>query len=150
MSWPWIKRLLILAIAVPVLIWAVRQIFVSDAERLRQQIVKMQRAVELGQILTLNNYIAADYTDNLGFDKRSILGYIHSLRQQHDAVLIYLSDLDILVATDRATARANLRAQVVSVNTKQLLQPEASNDHYQLDFRRDGKTWKLYHVEVLE
>jgi hypothetical protein len=150
MNWPWIKRILIAAIVIPTLVWVGRQMFTSDADRLRKQITQMEHAVELGKILTLNDYIAADYTDNLGFDKRTVLAYILSLRQQHDAVLINISDMDFFVASDRATARVNLRAKVVSFNTKQLLQPEASSDRYQLDFRRDGRSWKLYHVEVLE
>lgn len=150
MTWPWIKRILITAIAGALLVWTIRQIFVTDEDRIQQQISRMKRAIEFGKIVSLSNDIAADYSDNLGFDKRTVLGFIHSMRRQYDAVLIRISELDVTVAPDRATARVNLRVQALSANANRIAQAELCDDRYQLDFRRDGRAWKLFRADKIE
>jgi hypothetical protein len=149
MTWPWVKRILIIAIASALTVWAIRQFVVSDTDRIQQQLAKMKRAIEFGQIRSLSDYIAADYTDNLGFDKRTVLAFIHTMRRQYDAVLIHISDMDMTVAPDRTTARVNLRVHALSANVHQVTQAEICDDRYRLDFRRDGRTWKLYRADKM-
>ncbi len=143
----WVMRIILVVAAISTLIWVYRKVVISEQTRIERQILAMKRAVETGQILKLNNAIATGYSDDRGFDKRTVLGFIGSVRRQYDVILIRISNQDIELAPDRLSAKVRLKAQVLSVSVGSLAETDLYTDRFELEFRKMRGDWLLYRVE---
>ena len=144
----WIR--LLLAITVLALAWwAWQRLFVSDETRLRLQLGSMTRAVEQGNVLKLEGTIAADYSDDSGLDKSTLLGAVSSYRQQHDGLSIHLSDVEVKVEPDHEKAAVVFIAKVMA-RPKGGGETQLVSDRFRLYFRKTDQGWKLYRAESPE
>jgi len=127
--------------------WLWQRIFVTDEDRVHRQLAAMTHAVETGNLITLENNIAHDYTDDYGFDKATIIGGVKSFRSQYDKLLIFISDLKIEVAPDRQHAQAVFIAKVLAKAHGEFRESEVQGDRYKLYFHKTDGGWKLTRVE---
>jgi hypothetical protein len=144
----WVGRIF-LAVAVAGLAWWLwERVFVSDEQRVQRQLSAMARAVETGNLLKLEDSIAQDYADEFGFDKSTILAGIRRFRAQHDAVLIFLSDVTVQLAADRQAAEAVFIAKVLAKPKGAAADTELRADRYRVYFRRTETGWKMTRAET--
>ena len=144
----WI-RLLLVVVVVFLAWWAWQRLFVSDETRIRLQLAGMTRAVEQANLLKLEGAIASDYTDDYGLDKSTLLGAVHSYRQQHEGLFIHLSDVDIELQPDHQKAKAVFIAKVMA-RPKGGGETQLISDRFRLFFRKTDQGWKLYRSESPE
>jgi len=144
----WI-RLLLAIIVLALAWWAWQRLFVSDETRLRLQLGSMTRAVEQGNVLKLEGTIAADYSDDSGLDKSTLLGAVSSYRQQHDGLFIHLSDVEVKVEPDHEKATVVFIAKVMA-RPKGGGETQLVSDRFRLYFRKTDQGWKLYRAESPE
>ena len=130
--------------------WIWRRVFVSDETRIRLQLVSMTRAVETGNLLRLEDAIAADYSDDRGLDKSTLLGGIGAYRQQYDRLFIHLSDVTVTIEPDHQKAQAVFMAKVLAKPKGSVTETEMFNDRFRLHFRKTDQGWKLCRAESPE
>ena len=148
MKWFW--RLVLVAIVV-FAAWRIWQrIFVTDEQRVKNQLAGMVRAVEKGDVLRLSDALAADYSDDWGLDKSTLLGAVRSFRSQYDALFIHISDLKVTVDPDHQTAQAIFIAKVLAKAKGSVTPNEIRADRFRLHFRKVDSTWKLERAESPE
>jgi len=146
----WLGRILIGAVVV-FLAWQIWQrVFVTDEARVKKQLAIMVRAVEKGDLLRLSDALAADYSDDWGMDKATLLGAVRAFRGQYDALFIHVSDLTVTVAPEHQTAQAVFIAKVLARAKGSLTETEVRADRFRLRFRKTDSGWKLTRAESPE
>ena len=146
----WLGRILIGAVVV-FLAWQIWQrVFVTDEARIKKQLAIMVRAVEKGDLLRLSDALAADYSDDWGMDKATLLGAVRAFRGQYDALFIHVSDLTVTVAPEHQTAQAVFIAKVLARAKGSPTETEVRADRFRLRFRKTDSGWKLTRAESPE
>jgi hypothetical protein len=146
----WLFRIALAGI-VAVLLWQVWQrFFVSDETRIRRALAEMTRAVEQGNLVRLEGYIAADYHDDHELDKASLLAASRSVRGQYTGVLILLSDITVEVQPDRREAKAVFIAKALASRQGGIPDTELFTDRFRVYFRQADRDWKVYRTESPE
>jgi hypothetical protein len=148
-----VKRWLLILSAVIgiVLLWqAVSNLFATDEKLIRQLIATMKHAVERNKILTLNDCIASNYSDEHGLDKQSLLGAIRVMRSHYNVMFIKLSDMKVEVNAADKTARAEFTASVIAHRAGEGAKLTTDADHVRLFFRKADDGWKLVRAEYPE
>jgi ketosteroid isomerase-like protein len=143
----WIRLVLVLAVIFGAAWWVWERFLVSDETRIRLRMKGMEQAVEQGNLLRLADAIADDYSDDAGMDKSSLLGAVRAFRQQHDGLVIHLSDVAIQVDPDHQKAQAAFVARVVSKPKEGGDESELFTDRFRLFFRKTGQGWQLVRGE---
>jgi hypothetical protein len=140
------KRVLLIVIVVVavVMLWQLgRRWLSSDDQLIRTLITTMQRAVERNKILTLNDCIASDYTDEHGLDRSSLLAAVRATRSQYDIMFIQISDLILKINVMDQTAQAAFTVSVAGHRSGSGAKLTMDGDHVQLFFRKADDEWKL-------
>ena len=146
----WLGRIVAAAI-VALVVWQIWQrVFISDETRIKKQLAAMVRAVEKGDLLRLSDALAADYSDDWGLDKSTLLGAVRGYRSQYDALFIHLSDLTVTVEPDHQTAQAVFIAKVLAKAKGSVSESEVRADRFRLRFRKTDDGWKLARAESPE
>jgi hypothetical protein len=146
----WLSRIVMVGFAALV-IWLVWQrVFVTDEMRIKKQVAVMSGAVEKGNLLRLSDAVAADYSDDSGMDKSTLLGEVHAFRSPYDSVSIHLSELTVTVDPDHRKAQAEFIAKVVVKASGGSSEKEVHSGQMRLFFRKDDAGWKLIRAELPE
>jgi len=146
----WLLRLVVAAVVAFVLWEAWQRFFVTDETRIRRQITLMTRDVEKGNVLELSDALAADYSDDRGMDKSTLLGAVHSFREQYDLLSVHLSDLAVTVDPDHQKGQAAFTAKVIARLKGSPTDKQVVTNHFDLYFRKADNGWKLTRVESPE
>jgi hypothetical protein len=148
MQWLW--RVVLVGMAALV-IWQVWQrVFVTDETRIKKQIAAMTGAVEKGNLLRLSDAVAADYSDDSGMDKSTLLGEVSAFRSPYDSLSIHLSDLIITIDPDHRKAHAEFIAKVIAKAKGSSSENEVHGGQMRLFFRKDDAGWELIRAELPE
>ena len=132
-------------------IWQVWQrVFVTDETRIKKQIAAMTAAVEKGNLLRLSDAIAADYSDESGMDKSTLLGEVSAFRSPYDSLSIHLSDLTVTIDPDHQKAQAEFIAKVIAKAKGSSSENEVHGGQMRLFFRKDDAGWELIRAESPE
>ncbi|HUJ70616.1 MAG TPA: nuclear transport factor 2 family protein [Verrucomicrobiae bacterium] len=146
----WLMRIVVVAL-VAFLVWQVWQrVFVTDETRVRRLLSTMVSAVEKGDVFRLSDAMAADYSDDWGTDKSTVIGGVHAFRAQYDAIFIHLSDLTVTVEPNHQKAQAVFIAKIIAKAKGSLTDSEVRADRFRLYFRKDDAGWKLIRAESPE
>lgn len=129
--------------------WLAQRVFVSEETRIRRQISMMERAVERGDWLRLEGGLAGDYSDDLGFDKSTLLVAARTFRQQYASIFIHITDLRVEVETDEKKATAVFIAKVIAA-PRAGGETEARAERVRLFFRKTDDGWKVTRLESPE
>jgi ketosteroid isomerase-like protein len=148
MKWLW--RIILVAVAALVLWQIWQRVFITDEQRVKRQLAVMVRAVEKGDVLRLSDALAADYSDDWGLDKSTLLGAARAFRNQYAAVFIHISDLTVTVAPDHQTAQAVFIAKILAKAKGSVSESEVRADRFRLHFRKTDNGWKLVRAESPE
>ena len=127
--------------------WLWQRFFVTDAQRVQRQLSAMTQTVERGKWLQLDNAIANDYSDDFGFDKATVIAGVRAFRAQYDAILIFITDLNVEVSPDHQQAQAVFIAKVLAKAHGALSDSEVRADRYRVFFRKTDAEWKMTRVE---
>ena len=146
----WLVRIAVIGIAAFVLWQVWQRVFVTDETRIKKQIAVMESAVEKGKLLQLADAVAADYSDDWGMDKSTLLGGVSSFRSQYDAIFIHLSDLAVTGDSDHQKAQAVFIAKVLAKAKGSLSESEVRSERFRLYFRKNDAGWKLIRAESPE
>jgi hypothetical protein len=146
----WIWRIVAAAIAMFVLWQVWQRVFITDEQRVKKQLAVMVSAVEKGDVLRLSDALAANYGDDWGLDKSTLLGAVRAFRGQYDALFIHISDLTVTVAPDHQTAQAVFIAKVLAKAKGSVSESEVRADRFRLHFRKTDNGWKLARAESPE
>lgn len=144
----WVARGLALLIVVGVGWWLAYRLTVTEEQRLLRTLSVMQRAVERMNLLTLEGYIAGDYSDERGLDKQSLLLAVRNVRLQYSTFLVFRSDTVTEIAPDATTATVTFVAKVVATPTEGGAETELFTERFRLSFRKQDNAWRLTRVEV--
>jgi ketosteroid isomerase-like protein len=125
-------------------------VFVTDEARVKKQLAILVIAVEKGDILRLSDALAADYSDDWGLDKSTLLGAVRAFRTQYDALFIHISDLTVTVDPDHQKAQAIFIAKVLAKAKGSVTESEVRADRFRLHFRKTDSGWKLNRAESPE
>jgi len=146
----WLLRAVV-AVVIAFVLWQIwERVFVTDETRIRRQITLMTRSVEKGNVLELSDALAADYSDDWGMDKSTLLGAVHSFRTDYDLLSIHLSDLKVTVDPDHQKGQAAFMAKVTARPKGSPSEKEVLTNHFGLYFRKTDSKWKLTRVESPE
>ncbi|HUI05974.1 MAG TPA: hypothetical protein VL486_03100 [Verrucomicrobiae bacterium] len=146
----WALRILAAA-AVALVAWQIWQrVFVTDETRIKKQLAAMTRAVENGDVLRLSDAIAADYGDDWGMDKSTLLGAVGTFRARYDALFIHLSGLTVTIDPDHQKAQAVFIAKVLAKPKGSGAESEVRAERFRLYFRKETDGWKLVRTESPE
>lgn len=143
----WFLRLLLVGLLVGSGWWLWQRVFVTDEQRVQRQLSAMARAVETGNLIKLEDGIAQDYVDDIGFDKAALIAGVRSFRAQYDALLILITAPKVEVAPDRQTAQVVFIAKVLAKASGALKPSEVRADRYRVYFRQTDGSWKMTKVE---
>lgn len=138
------------AIIVFVLWRAWQWFFITDEIRVKRQISVMTRAVEKGDVLRLSNALAADYSDDWGMDRSTLIGAVHSFRAQYDAMFVHISDLSVTIDPDHQKGQAVFIAKIIAKAKGSLSDSEVRAERFRLYFRNSDSGWKLIRAESPE
>jgi hypothetical protein len=146
----WLWRVVMVVVAALV-IWRVWQrVFVTDEMRVKKRIAVMTSAVEQGNLLRLSDVVAADYSDESGMDKSTLLVEVRAFRSPYDSLSIHLSDLTVTVDPDHQKAHAEFIAKVIAKNKGGSSENEVHGGQMRLFFRKDDAGWELIRAESPE
>ena len=146
----WLIRI-VAAVLVVLVAWQVWQrVFVTDETRVKKQLALMVSAVEKGDVLRLSDALAADYGDDWGLDKSTLLGAVRSFRMQYDALFIHISDLTVTIDADHQKAQAVFIAKVLAKAKGSVAESEVRADRFRLYFRKTDSAWRLVRTESPE
>lgn len=120
--------------------WVCGRLLMTDEKRVLLQIETLSRLVESGNLLSLDNAIAADYRDDWDNDKRTLMLAVRALRQQYRDIEIHRGRAVVRIAGDAATA--DFRAHVIGRAANDT-RTEGERGDYRLTFRRIEGDWKL-------
>lgn len=138
------KKIAIAFLALLVL-WAVKErFFVSETSRVQRQLAALEQAVEEGDLGRLSQGIAADYADERGLDRASLLAAVRFYRGQRGALHVHISDLKIWA--EPPYAEAKFIATIVS--KRDGATTEINGDRFELRFRKEKKGWLLTKAEI--
>jgi ketosteroid isomerase-like protein len=146
----WLLRIGVAALIAFVLWRAWQWLFVTDEMRIKRQISVMTSAVEKGNLLTLSDALADDYSDDRGMDKSTLPGAVQMFRAQYDAVFIHLSDLTVTVDPDHQKAQAVFIAKLLAKGKGSISESEVHSYRFRLYFRKTDSGWKLTRAESPE
>lgn len=139
------------AIIITFVLWRAWQwFFITDEIRVKRQISAMTRAVEKGDVLRLSNALAADYNDDWGMDRSTLIGAVHSFRAQYDAMFVHISDLSVTIDSDHQKGQAVFIAKVIAKAKGSLSDSEVRAERFRLYFRNTDSGWKLIRTESPE
>jgi hypothetical protein len=148
MKWLW--RVVMVGVAA-LIIWQVWQrVFVTDEMRVKKQIAVMTSAVERGNLLRLSDVVAADYSDDVGMDKSTLLVEVRAFRSPYDSLSIHLSELTITVDPDHQKAHAEFIAKVIAKSKGGSSDNEVRGGQMRLFFRKEDAGWELIRAESPE
>jgi hypothetical protein len=146
----WLLRL-VAAGVIAFVLWQIWQrVFVTDETRIRHQITLMTRSVEKGNVLELSDAVAADYSDDWGMDKSTLIGAVRSFRMDYDALSVHLSDLTVTVDPDHQIGKAAFMAKVTARLKGSPTDKDIVTNHFALYFHKTDSSWKLTRVESPE
>jgi hypothetical protein len=143
----WMLRIAAAAFVAFALWRAYEWLFVTDEMRVQRQISVMTSAVEKGDLVRLSNAVASDYTDDLGLDKSTLLGAVHSYRMQYDPIFIHISDLTVTVDPDHQKAQAVFIAKIIAKARGSISDSKAREERFRLYFRKNDSLWELIRAE---
>jgi len=146
----WWLRILVAGLAVFVAWQIWQRVFVTDEKRVKKQIAIMVSAVEKGDVLRLSDALAADYGDDWGLDKSTLIGAVRSFRAQYDALFIHISDLTVTVDPDHQKAQAVFIAKILAKAKGGVAESEVRAERFRLYFRKTDAAWKLVRSESPE
>jgi hypothetical protein len=98
--------------------------------------------------LSLGNAIAADYHDDRGLDKATLIAAIRTTRLQYSAFHIFLTGTTITIAPDRQTAVVVIIAKVLATPRDGGTERDLFTERFRLTFQRHDRTWQLTATEV--
>jgi hypothetical protein len=120
--------------------WVCGRLLMTDEKRVLLQIETLSRLVESGNLLSLDNAIAADYRDDWGNDKRTLMLAVRALRQQYRDIEIHRSRAVVRIAGNIATADFHAHVTGRAANDTRA---EGERGDYRITFRRIAGDWKL-------
>lgn len=143
----WIVRGVGLALLAAAGWWLWTQVAITEEQRIRKQLSAMAHAVETGSYLRLEDKVAGDYSDDMGLDKQTLLAAVRGFRMQHDALLIFLTDVTIQIEPGGQKAQAVFIAKVLAKAKGSVGDSEIRADRYQVYFRKTESGWKMTRAE---
>ncbi|MCX7915821.1 MAG: hypothetical protein N3A53_05915 [Verrucomicrobiae bacterium] len=144
----WAARIVALLVVIGVGWWLANRLTVTEEQRLLRTLSAMQRAVERNNLLTLEAYIANDYSDDLGLDKHSLLLAVRNVRMQYRAFVVLRTDTVTEIAPHATHATVTFVAKVLATPTEGAGEIELFTERFRLFFRKQDNAWRLRRVEV--
>jgi hypothetical protein len=116
-------------------LWVFEFALMTDEKRVLRRIEEMRLAAETGKLLKLGDYIAGDYHDDYGLDRRGLIGAVGSLRREYPDLELRVEKAAVKVHGDHAEADVRGRA----VQRMELIE----RGDFRMTFRKLDKEWKL-------
>lgn len=124
----------------------------EEAERIEAILAEMVAAVEAGDGAGLSTYIAADYTDRLGHDDRSIVIRAIDEVEHYPDVRIELTHLSIKVEHETGYAAATFlpvfRGETDEAQKHRPKYKFERGQRLKLKFRKHGTTWLMVRADL--
>ncbi len=146
----WLKIILGVALLMLLGWWLKERFFISEETRIKRAIAAAEQAVEAGNLLKLEGFIAQDYTDHYGFDKSTVLAGIRQFRAQYPKIFIHITGMTITLADDRQTAQTAFIARILTGPVDDPSATEVRNERLRLHLRKTDSGWKLRRAEAPE
>lgn len=125
----------------------------EDEARLRQVIAALVAAFEAGDGEAFASHVAADYTDRLGHDDRSIVRRAMAERAEYDDLRVELTGLELDVDAAAGFATASFRPTFESSSGPAPAEEDRygrpAGRRFQARFRRHGPRWLVIRGDVV-
>lgn len=144
-------KVFVLPIAIAVTVLSGMHIFslITEGEegRLKRAIYKAKRAAEKEKLLSLPDHISADYHDELGNDRRTLLAIARIFFQDCDKIVILIDSMEVTV--EGQEGRAMIGATVYWQD------PSTDKIHYESFefesvFSKDEGRWRLVTLKFFD
>ena len=120
----------------------------SPEEQIRKLNSDAQNAVEAKDLSVLKGFIADDYQDQHGFDKRSLVRLVQLYLLGHKVVYVYTLTRSLQIIDDN-NAVAEIIAAIAGQRVKnadQLFDMRADLVRFDVSYLRQGAEWKVGNV----
>ena len=144
------KRVAITAAAIICVLLISRAVTImleGEEGRLKRTIYKAKRLTERENILMLTNYISADYFDELGNDRRSILFIAKTFFDNYKNIVIHINSLEISIEDENASADIETTVYWQENESKNIVYDMAK---VKAIFKKEQNHWKLIELKFYE
>ncbi len=123
-------------------------ILISEEERIERTIERGRRAVEKGSIFTLQNLLAANYSDSSGMSREEITGALHNLFRETSERQINIITCHISIDETKQTAQASVKYTFQFQSSSNLMhhylsKPSNTTRQVQIHLQKIGGRWKI-------
>ena len=122
----------------------------SDETKIRRILQEMERSAEKKELFKLLSYVAADYQDDMGFNKAELLRLGNEIFKTYSNITVRITDLSVAVGEKEATVRLLAVATAVrsGEEAEENLFTERGSDRFIVTFRKEGHGWKIRKTEI--
>ena len=145
-----IKRIWITLAAIICILFIFRVVTIileGEKGRLKRTIYKAKRVAERENIVGLTKYISADYYDELGNDRRSLLLITKSFFDEYRNILIVINTLEIIIEEEKAAARIEATVYWQESSSHNIIYDTAEVEAI---FKKEQSDWKLIELKFFE
>jgi len=119
----------------------------SEESRVRRSVYKAKRYAEKEDLAGLNGSISADYRDELGNDRRSLLFIAKTFFQECDRILIHIDSIKISIENGNASADTGTTVYWQETGSEKITYDSA---RVNASFRKESGAWKLIELRFYE
>lgn len=120
--------------------------FVSEETRIAKRLEKGRKAFEAERVLTMAGLISADYSDEYGYEKATLLRVMQSFFSDHRDIQVEFVSTEIeCTAEDRAHVRLRLRfgGDVANESFHDVSLRNPRGVVFRIDLVKRGRSWKV-------